>query len=121
LFWLGLGAVAGIGPTAATTASLKLITRQPPAGQVAMYFAVSTCTGALAGGFGPLVAGFVLQALKGFSWHVGGFTIIGFHMVFLASFVLRSCSLIGIRSLPEPIERAAAPASGGMPSPIIAS
>jgi len=122
LFWLGLGAVAsGIGPMAGTTASLKLITRQPPTGHVAMYVAVSTCTGALAGGFGPLVGGFVLQALKGASWHVGGLTIIGFHILFIASFLLRSCALLAIRHIPEPVERISLPADDGFPSPVAAA
>lgn len=118
MFWLGLSAVATIGVTAGTTASLKLITRQPPTGHVAMYVAVSTCTGALAGGFGPLIGGFVLQALKNTSWQIGGFTVIGFHVLFIASFVLRSCALLAIGRIPEPVERVSLPAKNGVPSPV---
>jgi MFS family permease len=118
LFWLGLGAVVGsVGVTGGLNAGLKFVTRQPPAGHVATYVAVSTSTASVAGGFGPLVAGFALQALKGRSWQIAGLTVIGFHLLFVASFLLRSLSILGIRRIPEPHQTGPAPSDQQAPSP----
>lgn len=54
-----------------------------------MYVAVSSCLGSLAGGVGVMVSGTVLSALEGWSVPLGGWTFIGFHLVFAVSFVLR--------------------------------
>jgi len=103
LLWLGVGALAGgIGSATARIASQKLITRLRASEQVSMYAAVSACTGSLAGTFGPMVAGVVLHLSEGLSWSVGPFTLIGFHAIFLASFLLRLSATLLIRRVHEP-------------------
>lgn len=103
LLWLGVGALAGgVGSATANIAAQKLITRLRSSDQVSMYAAVSACTGSLAGAFGPMVAGVVLHLSEGLSWSVGPFTLIGFHAIFLASFLLRLSSTLLIRRVHEP-------------------
>jgi MFS family permease len=103
LLWLGVGAVTGgIGSATALIAAQKLITRLRSSEQVSMYAAVSTCTANLTGALGPLVAGLTLQLLDGRTWSVGPFTLIGFHAVFLMSFVLRMSATVLIRRVHEP-------------------
>ena len=94
--------VGAVSSSTAMTASNKLITRLPPAGHVPMYVAVSACVGSLAGGFGPLLAGYVLQSLKGTTLDAGIFTLGPFHFLFLASFLLRGLSTLLIRRIREP-------------------
>jgi len=81
--------VAGVACTAASTAANKLIVRVPPPEHCAMYTAVSTSLGSVAGGLGALGAGSLLGALS--DWHVtfAGGTFGAFHVLFAISFVLR--------------------------------
>jgi len=102
LWMLALGAfVGGVGSEGALLAANKLILRLRPAEDVPMYAAVSTCIGSLAGGLGSLTGGLVLHALRDATWSVAGLTVGGFHVLFLASFVLRSTSIVLIRRIPE--------------------
>ncbi len=95
LMWLGAGAlVGGVASGAALTASGKLVTRLRSPEHVPMYVAASTCVAALAGGMGPFLGGPLLQVLGDASWTVGGFTFVGFHILFLGSFLLRSGSTL---------------------------
>ncbi|TVQ21040.1 MAG: MFS transporter, partial [Spirochaetaceae bacterium] len=84
----------GLGSTTATIAANKLITRFPPPESRAMYIAVSTSLGNLAGGLGPIIAGFVLRAMAGTTVAVGPFEFGAFRFLFLASLVLRLLSAL---------------------------
>jgi MFS family permease len=108
LLWLGASSVlAGTAATAADTAANKFITRFPPVADRAMYVAVSSCLASLAGGFGAVLAGTVLRQMRGWSWTVGGMTFAAFHLLFVASFLLRLAStLLLIRRIPEPAAEA---------------
>ena len=86
----------------AGNASGKLITRLPESRDVAMYVAVSTCVGSLAGGMGPLVAGLLLHALEGVQWTVGARALGGFHVLFALSLLLRNASTLILRRIHEP-------------------
>lgn len=100
LLFLGAGSlVAGLGSEAALTASTKFLTRSRPPDEVPMYVAASTCVGALAGGVGALAAGFLLRGMKGMEWQFGDLQIIGFHVVFILSFLLRTLSTTLIRRI----------------------
>ena len=100
---LGLSSlVAGVSSNTATIAGNKLVSRLKPPGQVPMYVAVSTCVGALAGGFGPMAAAVVLHALEGKSVQAGPFVFVGFHILFLVSLILRNASTLLIRRVQEP-------------------
>ena len=103
MWWLGAAAlIGGFGSTAAVTAASKLTTRLPEREHVAMYAAVSTCTASLAGAAGPALAAMVLYLLRGWSWTVGGVTVVGFHVLFVSSVVVCGLSLSLIRRIPEP-------------------
>ena len=84
----------GLGSTSATIAANKLITRFPPPESRAMYIAVSTSLGNLAGGLGPIIAGFVLRSMAGTTVAVGPFELSAFRFLFLASLVLRLMSAL---------------------------
>ncbi len=101
MLWLGLGAfVAGLGSEAGLNAANKLITRVRAPDRIPMYTAVSSCVGSLSGGVGALIAGLSLQALEHMSFTVGGMTVVGFHVLFFASFVLRTSAILAIRRIP---------------------
>ena len=103
LWWLAASALTGsISSLTAMNAANKLVTRLPESAHVAMYVAVSTCVGCLAGGMGPLLGGFILNVLKSWSWVIGAWTIVGFHVLFVASLVLRLLSAQLIRNVVEP-------------------
>jgi len=111
MWWLGAAAVAGgLASTLAITAAGKLTTRLPGREHVAMYVAVSTCVGSLAGAGGPALAALILYLLRDFSWSFAGRTFVAFHIIFVASFVLRNLSTVIIRRIPEP-------STPGRPSP----
>jgi len=106
LWWVGAGAaVGGVASTAALNAANKLITRLPPSEHVSMYVALSGCVGSLAGGLGALAAAFFLKLLGDTSWDMWGHTVLGFHVLFVTSFLLRSASTLLIRRVQEPPER----------------
>jgi len=91
--WLGCSSLlGGASSTAAVTAANKLITRFPPPTHRAMYVAVSSCLGSLAGGVGVLLAGTVLKLAGDWSFPALGTAIGGFQLLFLASFCLRLAS-----------------------------
>ena len=87
--------VGGTGSSAATNAATKLITRFPSPENRAGYIAVSATLGSLAGGFGVLPPGALLQILKTHAsadfldWSGGGFRVL-----FLASLILRLGSAV---------------------------
>jgi len=94
LVWLAVSSVVGGSSSAiAVVAANKLITRFPPPGhKVAIYVAVSSCLGSLAGGCGALLAGTVLKVTGDWSVQALGTTLTGFHLLFITSFVLRLAS-----------------------------
>jgi len=94
--------ISGTASNTAVNAANKLITRLPEPAHVPMYVAVSTCVGALAGGFGPVFGGLVLNATEGVSWHVGTVALLGWHILFFASLVMRYSCLSLIRRIGEP-------------------
>jgi MFS family permease len=103
LAWLAVASlVGGTSSTTAGTASNKFITRFPPVDKRAMYCAVSSSLGNLAGGVGVLVGGLIIKSLH--AWHIqlGGWTFGGFHVTFVASSALRFLAvLLLVRRLPE--------------------
>jgi MFS family permease len=99
---LALGSlVSTVGIEGALQAANKLIVRLRRSEDVPMYVAVSACVGSVAGGVGGLASGFILHLLADASWTVAGFAVGGFHILFLASFVLRSGAISLIKRVPE--------------------
>ncbi len=112
--WLTLASVVGgTSSTAANTASNKYITRLPPAERRAMYCAVSSSLGNLAGGLGVIAGGLIIKTLA--QWHieVGGWSFGGFHLTFVLSSLLRflSATLL-IRRIPALAVGAGRPVAG---------
>ncbi len=102
LLWLAPAAViGGVASEAALNAATKLITRLRSPGHVPMYMAASTCVGCLTGGLGSLLAGILLQIFGDATWQVCGVTVVGFHALFLVSFVLRLGATLAIRRIPS--------------------
>ncbi|HUV38023.1 MAG TPA: MFS transporter [Planctomycetota bacterium] len=91
LVWLSISSVVGGSSSAiAMVAANKLITRFPPPGhKVAMYVAVSSCLGSLAGGVGAVAAGTVMKLVPDASWQALGTTVGAFQLLFIVSFLLR--------------------------------
>jgi MFS family permease len=89
--WLGVAGFWGsLWSTPASIAANKLITRYPPAADRAMYVAVSTCLASIAGGFGPIFEGLMVNAIgQAWTWQVAGFTFVAFHVAYVVSLVLR--------------------------------
>lgn len=111
LILLGFSSLlGGTSSAAAVNAATKLITRLPPAAERAMYVAVSSCLGNVAGGLGVLAAGTVLHALEHWHWEVWGWTLVGFHVLFLGSLLLRfGSALTLIRRVRDPVTQPADP------------
>ena len=103
VYWLAAaGVVHGIGPAAAMVAASKVTLRVPVRSERAMYAAVSNCiTGAIAAA-APLIAGFLLEGLKGWKAVFLGREVGGFHVIFFASFLLRLLSTLLAARVPEP-------------------
>jgi MFS family permease len=97
----GLFLVTNIAVRAAMNASMKLTTRLPKREDRGMYLAVSACVGSLGIGAGALVAGEVMEALKGWSVTIFGLSFVGFHVLFGASALLRFASTALTRFLPD--------------------
>ena len=119
LYWLGWSSVQGnVGSNAALTAANKLITRLPRPQDRAMYTAVSSCLGSVAGGIGALAAGTFLSLMG--DWHLtlGGKTFIAFHLLFLISAAMR---LSTVRTLlpavSDPVAEAPVPEGAVQPKP----
>lgn len=103
LAWLTAASlVGGSSSTAANTASNKFITRFPPPEKRAMYCAVSSSLGNIAGGIGVILGGWIIESLK--TWHIelGGWTFGPFQVTFVVSSLLRFLAAgFLIRNLPE--------------------
>ena len=67
-----------------------------------MYVAGSNCVTGLVAAAAPLIAGFVLEGLKGWKGIVLGREVVGFHVIFFASIVLSLASMILAAKVPEP-------------------
>ncbi|KPJ58499.1 MAG: hypothetical protein AMS15_08265 [Planctomycetes bacterium DG_23] len=90
LLWLSFSSIlSGVACVAALTAANKLITRFPDPPDRPMYVAVSSCIGSLARAIGLITTGIVLRQLEGWTWTVGGWTLVPFHLLFIASLTLR--------------------------------
>ena len=114
LVWLGVASlVSGTASRAAVTAANKLITRFPPAEERAMYIAVSSCLGSLAGGIGAFVAGAVLRSFATEVVQVAGLALGGFQVLFIASMVLRLASAAVLIPLIRDPEAAPGPQAPG--------
>jgi MFS family permease len=110
LYWLGAGAlISGLASSAAMNAGTKLVTRLPSNGRVAMYVAVSTCVGSFAGGLGGLAAGLLLQLFRDAEWQIAGLTVVGFHVLFGTSMLLRLGSTLLLHRIHEPQARSTTP------------
>jgi MFS family permease len=91
LLLIALGSVVGgISGTAGTTAANKFITRYPPPERRATYIALSSTLGSVAGGFGVIVAGIVVQVVQATGLPALEWTFSGFRLTFLASLILRN-------------------------------
>jgi MFS family permease len=102
--------ISGVACNAAVTAANKLVIRYPRPEKVAMYSAVSSCLGSLAGGLGAMAAGGALALLSGWKTSVGGYAIGAFQVVFIVSMVLRfgtTALLTGriVDPAPDPADR----------------
>jgi len=103
VWWFaGSNLVGAPAVSAAINAATKYVTRFPRSEDRAMYWAVSSAFASAAGGIGAVVAGEVLELLKGWSWQVGGVAVGGFHVLFSISMALRLASILLIRRLPAP-------------------
>jgi len=90
MVWLALASlVGGTSSTAANTASNKFITRFPPPEKRAMYCAVSSSLGNLAGGIGVIIGGLIIDSLKGWHMELAGWTFGPFQVTFVVSSALR--------------------------------
>jgi MFS family permease len=97
VFWIGLASlVGGVFPAAANNAGIKLVTRFRPSEESAAYMAVSTTVGNAAGGIGSIVAGVFVSAMGSSSFPVLGLTVSAFPLLFLASGVLRTASVLAM-------------------------
>ena len=116
LVWIGLASlVSGTASRAATIAASKIVTRYPPPEHVAMYVAVSSCLGSLAAGIGAVAAGALLRGLDGWCVEVWGLALVPFHVLFIASVVLRFASTLLIARIPEAhVAPSPAPAAEGV-------
>ena len=95
LIWLACASIwGGAASTAAVTAANKFMTRFPPPEHRAMYVAVASCLGSLAGGVGILTAGTILKLLADWHWTAGGSTLSAFHLLFALSVALRLASTL---------------------------
>lgn len=99
----------GVGAEAALNAATKVITRTPPPEQRPRYVAVSSTVGSIAGGFGVILAGVLLDTITGHaSPEFLAISGDGYRVLFVASFVLRVLSTVVL--VPR-IRDAAPPAS----------
>ncbi len=90
LYWLGAGSlISGVACSAANTAANKLVTRVPPPELRAVYVAVSSSAGSLAGGCGAITAGIIMYAFGESSIATPIGAIGGFQVLFLISLCLR--------------------------------
>lgn len=90
LFWLTVSAtLGGAAGSPAVNAANKLVSRTPAPQFRAMYLAMSTCVGSLAGGLGALLGGVFLTSLGNTHWTLGGWDFVPYHLLFMASLVLR--------------------------------
>ena len=95
LYWLGAASlISGIAMSAATTAANKLVTRLPRPEFCAVYVAVSSSTGSLAGGCGAIVAGYILYAFGESAVTTPLGDLGGFQVIFLISLCLRLASTV---------------------------
>jgi len=101
-FMAGLFLISNFAVISAANAANKLVTRLPRREDRSMYLAVSSCVGCLALGVGSLAGGEALEAFKGWSWQLGGREVVGYHVLFAISTVLRLASLTLTRWLPSP-------------------
>jgi MFS family permease len=97
----GVFLVTNIAIRAAMNATQKLATRLPKREDRGMYLAVTTCVGSLSVGAGALVAGEVMELLKGWNVTVFGSEYVGYHVLFAASAVLRVASTALVKRLPD--------------------
>ncbi len=103
LYVLPIGALlAGICVSGMVNAGSKVVTRIPPPDSIAMYVATSACLDSLATGVAALSAGLLLESLEGVEWVIGGKTLVGFHILFASSFVMRLGTTFLIPRLTEP-------------------
>ncbi len=102
-YWLAPAAlVGGAAGTAGYIALDKVVLRVPARSERAMYVAVSNCVTGLVAAAAPLIAGFVLEALKDWKIFVLGREVVGFHLIFSASILLSLFSMLLARNIPEP-------------------
>ena len=90
LYWLGAGSlISGVACSAANTAANKLVTRVPPPELRAVYVAVSSSVGSLAGGLGGIAAGVIMYFFQESVIATPIGVISGFKVLFLISLCLR--------------------------------
>jgi MFS family permease len=83
-------------------ASNGFMLKNSPRQNRTMFIAASTACAGMIGGVTAITAGAILRSLSSWSMTVGGWTFVGFHILFAASLVLRlACILLAVR-LHEP-------------------
>jgi len=93
--------ITGVAKNAAMNAGKKLVLRVPRREDCSMYMAVSSCLLGAAAGLGSFTAGAMLDMLDGFTWHLGGLELSGFHVLYIISSSLRLGSTMLTRWLPD--------------------
>jgi Na+/melibiose symporter-like transporter len=98
--------LAGIpAVSAALNAGTKYVTRFPCPEDRGIYLAVSSSLAGIAAGLGGMAAGEALELMRGWSLGLGGCVFGGFHVVFVASTLLRLLAVALARRLPRPAGR----------------
>ena len=76
--------------------------KNSPAENRAMFIAAGTAVAGRVGGATSVLAGGFLAWSSGRTWHVAGWTLVGFHAVFSVSLVLRLMAVVLARGIREP-------------------
>lgn len=76
--------------------------KNSPVENRAMFIAAGTALAGMVGGVTSVVAGIFLAWTADSTWHLAGFTLCGFHLVFAVSLVLRMFAIVLAPGLREP-------------------
>ncbi|HTN76335.1 MAG TPA: MFS transporter [Pirellulaceae bacterium] len=76
--------------------------KQSPSENRAMFVAAGTALAGTIGGITAIASGFALKQLSGWSWELGGYTVVGFHVLFGLSLAFRCLAVHLARALDEP-------------------
>ena len=83
-------------------ASNGFILKNSPSENRSMYIAAGTALAGMVGGVTSILAGIVLAGMGNWTWTFAGWTFVGYHAIFAASFVLRVVSTLFAARMSEP-------------------